>query len=93
MQKIRGKVAGVVELLDADPVRLETLGGLDRARDGALDAPLDLRELVDEEVRGRAGTHADPRVVDDVLDRFAGDRLLEGILVHRRASRGRGPRS
>jgi hypothetical protein len=79
--------AGVVELGERDAVRLEALGGLHRRRDRALDAALELRELVDEEVGRRAGADADPRVVDDVRDRVARDRLLELVLGHAGAPR------
>ena len=48
--------------------------------DRALDPVLDLRELVDEEVCRRARADADPRVVDDVPHRFAGDGLLLLVL-------------
>ena len=69
-------------LSDEDPVTLEALGGFHRARDRTLDPMLDLRQLVDEEIRRRAGTDADDLVVDHVPDRFAGDGLLQFVLGH-----------
>ena len=76
-------VGDVVQLLDEDAMALEPLGRLHRARDGTFDPMLDFRELVDEEIRRRAGADADDLVIYDVFDRLAGDGLLQFVLGHR----------
>ena len=48
----------------------------------ALDAALDRRERVDEEIDRRARADADDPVFDDVLERRLRDRLLQLVLSH-----------
>src|SRR6185369_3280674 len=79
---VDGNVVHTVEILDVDAVPMQPLGRLDRARHGTLDPMLDLRELVDEEVGGRPGADAHHRIVGDVPERLAGDRLLLYVLRH-----------
>src|SRR5438874_5433497 len=65
-----------------DAEALELLRGLDRARDRAANALSGLRELVHEEVRGRAAAHTEIGVLDDIFDCVAGDQLLLFVLRH-----------
>src|SRR5437660_3058367 len=68
---VYGNVVDVIQILDVNAMRFQSVRSFDRARDRALDAPLDFRELVDEQVGGRSGTDADPGVADNMLDRLA----------------------
>src|ERR1700682_6354957 len=70
------------ELEHGDAVTLQPFRGLDRAGNRAFDAMLYLRQLVDEVVGGRAAAHANVGVVDDVLDRLAGDQMFLLVLGH-----------
>src|SRR3984893_3848384 len=70
------------ELEHGDAVSLQPLCRLDRACHRTLDAMLDLGQLVDEKVGRRAAAHTDIGIVDDILDRFAGDQMFLLVLGH-----------
>src|SRR5467141_2117195 len=83
------QLVDAVEIQDANAVTLQPLGGSLRTRHCASDAILHLGQLVDEEIGGGSGADADHGVLHHVLDRLAGDCLLELVLGHRRFDGGR----
>ncbi len=83
------ELVDAVQIEQADAVPLQTPGGLLRARDGARDAILDLAQLVDEEIGGRAAADTDHGAVHHVPDRLARNRLFEIVLGHGRFGGGR----
>jgi hypothetical protein len=85
---VHGEGFDVVQVDERDAVTAQAFGGPLRARHGAADPVPGSAQLVDEEVRGRPAADADERVIDDVLQRRAGDGLLHLVLGHRRLRSG-----
>src|SRR2546423_4867810 len=77
---VNGNVVDIVQILDVNAVRLQSICSLDRARDRAFYTALDFGKLVDEQVGSRSGADADPRIADSVFDRLARDSLFLPIL-------------
>src|SRR6266852_573550 len=83
------QLVDAIEVVQPDAVALQPLGRSVRTRHCAGDPAFDFRQLVDEEIGGRTGADADHGILNHVLDRLAGDRLLELVLGHRRFDGGR----
>src|ERR1700694_1450323 len=83
------QLVDAVEVEQPDAVSLQSLGGSVRTRHRTGDAAFDFRQLVDEEIGGRAGADTDHGVGHHVLDRLAGNHLLELVLGHRRFDGGK----
>src|SRR2546423_252284 len=83
------QLVDAVEIQDANAATLEPLSGPFRARDRAGNAILHSGKLVDEKTGGGPCADADHGVLHHVLDRLAGDCLLELVLGHRRFDGGR----
>src|SRR5207253_4766390 len=79
---VDGNVIDIVQVLDVDAMRLQSVCRFDRARNRTLDASFDLRELVDEQVGSRPRADADPSIVDNMLDCFSCDRPFLLVLDH-----------